>query len=111
MKSETRKLAIADYKKRASVAGVFAIRCPATGEIWVGQALDLEKIQNRIWFTLRMGSHRNAELQRAWSTHGEAGLSLETLERIEEEELAYVRDTLLKERVQHWRTQLNGSAV
>lgn len=111
MKPETRKLAIADYKKRASVAGVFAIRCLATGEIWVGQALDLEKIQNRIWFTLRMSSHRNAELQRAWSTRGEAGLSLETLERIEEEELAYVRDTLLKERVQHWRKRLNGSAV
>lgn len=111
MKSEARKLAIADYKKRPSVAGVFAIRCRATGEVWVGQALDLEKIQNRIWFMLGMGNHRNAELQRAWSVHGEVNLSLETLERIEDEELAYVRDTLLKERVQHWRTQLNASAV
>ncbi|WP_426438363.1 GIY-YIG nuclease family protein [Bradyrhizobium genosp. P] len=111
MKAGARKLAIADYKKRLSVAGVFAIRCRATGGIWVGQALDLEKIQNRIWFTLRMGDHRNAELQRAWSTHGEAAFSLETLERIEDEELAYVRDTLLKERVQHWRTQMNAFAV
>jgi hypothetical protein len=109
--TDARKLAIADYKKRPSVAGVFAIRCRATGEIWVGQALDLEKIQNRIWFTLRMGDHRNAELQRAWSAHGEANLSLETLERMEDEELTYVRDTLLKERVLHWRAQLNASAV
>ncbi|KJC61946.1 hypothetical protein UP10_06210 [Bradyrhizobium sp. LTSPM299] len=111
MKTETRKLAIADYKKRASVAGIFAVCCRATDEVWVGQALDLEKIQNRIWFSLRMGNHRNAELQRAWSAHGEAGLSLETLERIEEEELSYVRDRLLKERMQHWRTQLNASVV
>ncbi|WGS27768.1 GIY-YIG nuclease family protein [Bradyrhizobium sp. ISRA464] len=111
MKSETRKLAIADYKKRTSVAGVFAIRCRASGEVWVGQALDLEKIQNRIWFTLRMGDHRDAELQRAWTTHGEASFSLETLERIEDEELAYVRDTMLKERVQHWRARLNASAI
>jgi predicted GIY-YIG superfamily endonuclease len=111
MNPDARKLAIADYKKRPSIAGVFAIRCRATGEAWVGRALDLEKIQNRIWFSLRMGNHRNAELQRAWSTHGEANLSLETLERIEDEELAYVRDTLLKERVQHWRTQLNASAL
>ncbi|QPF84990.1 GIY-YIG nuclease family protein [Bradyrhizobium genosp. L] len=111
MKTETRKLAIADYKKRPSVAGVFAIRCRAGGETWVGSALDLDKIQNRIWFTLRMGDHRNVELQRAWSKHGAESLVLETLERIEDEELAYVRDTLLKERVQHWRTMLNASAV
>ena len=48
MKTEDRKLAIADYKKRASIAGVFAIRCAATGAVWVGQALDLDKIQSRI---------------------------------------------------------------
>ncbi|QOZ22426.1 GIY-YIG nuclease family protein [Bradyrhizobium sp. CCBAU 51753] len=111
MKTETRKLATADYKKRLSIAGVFAIRCRASGEIWVGQAFDLDKIQNRIWFTLRMGDHRNAELQRAWSAHGEQNFALEALERIADEELAYVRDTLLKERVQHWRAQLNASAI
>jgi hypothetical protein len=111
MNTATRKRAIADYKKRPSIAGVFAIRCRATGEVWVGQALDLDKIQNRIWFTLRMGDHRNAELQRAWSAHGEHDFALDVLERIEDEELAYVRDTLLKERVQRWRAQLNASAV
>ena len=111
MKTEDRKQAIADYKKRSSAAGVFAIRCRATGEVWVGQALDLDKIQNRVWFTLRMGSHRNAELQRAWTAHGAENLSLETLERIEDEELAYARDAQLKERVAHWRTQLNAAAV
>ncbi|WP_076863347.1 GIY-YIG nuclease family protein [Bradyrhizobium mercantei] len=111
MKTEDRKQAIADYKKRPSAAGVFAIRCSATGEVWVGQALDLDKIQNRIWFTLRMGSHRSVELQRAWAAHGAEHLSLETLERIEDEELAYVRDALLKERVHHWRTRLNAFAI
>ena len=111
MNTDARKLAIADYKKRPSVAGIFAVRCRATDEVWVGQALDLEKIQNRIWFSLRVGNHRNVELQRAWSAHGEASFSLETLERMEDEELAYVRDRLLKERLQHWRMQLNASVV
>jgi hypothetical protein len=111
MKTEDRKSAIADYKKRVSPAGVFAIRCRATDEVWVGHAPDLDKIQNRIWFTLRMGNHRNAELQRAWTAHGEQNFSLDTLERIKDEELVYVRDTLLKERVQHWRTQLKASAI
>ncbi|HWZ39312.1 MAG TPA: GIY-YIG nuclease family protein [Bradyrhizobium sp.] len=111
MKPEAKKLAIAEYKKRASVAGIYAVRCHATGEIWVGQAFDLDKIQNRIWFSLRTGGHSNAELQLAWSIHGEAGLSFETLERLKEEELPYVRDALLKERLMHWRAALNGSAA
>ena len=111
MKAQARKLAIADYKKRTSVAGIYAVRCAATGEIWVGQALDLDKIQNRVWFTLRTGSHSNPDLQRAWSTDGETGLSFEILERLEAEELAYVRDTLLKERLAHWRAALNAAAA
>ena len=111
MKAEARKLAIADYKKRTSVAGIYAVRCQATGEVWVGQALDLDKIQNRVWFMLRMGSHSNAELQRVWSEHGKAAMSFEVLERLEEEELAYVRDALLKERLVHWRSKLNAPCL
>jgi len=111
MKAEARKLVIAAYKKRASVAGIYAVRCAASGEVWIGQALDLEKIKNRIWFSLRLGNHPNPDLQRAWSTHGEAGLAFETLERLEEEELPYVRDAILKERVAYWRATLNGSAA
>jgi len=111
MKAEARKQVIADYKKRASVAGIYAIRCGATGEVWVGQALDLDKIQNRVWFSLRTGGHSNPDLQRAWSAHGKAGLSFETLERLKEEGLSYVRDALLKQRLAHWRAALNGSAA
>jgi hypothetical protein len=109
MNVEARKLAIADYKKRTSVAGIYAIRSSATGAVWVGPALDIEKIQNRIWFSLRMGGHKNPDLQRAWATHGEAGLSFEIVEQLKDEELAYVRDALLKERLAHWRAALNGA--
>ncbi len=111
MKVEDRKAAIADYKKRKSAVGIFAIRCAGSGQVWVGQTLNFETFQNRTWFTLRMGSHANADLQRAWSAHGEAGLSFEALEQLEDEELAYVRDTLLKEREVHWRTKLNAPGL
>lgn len=106
-----RKAAIAAYKKRKSIAGIFAVRCAASGQAWVGPALDLDAIQNRIWFALRQGVHTNRDLQAAWSTHGEDGLSFETLERLKEDELPYVRDTLLRERVLHWRETLNGIAI
>jgi len=39
------------------------------------------------------------------------GLSFEIVERLEEEELPYVRDTLLRERLAHWRETLNASAA
>ena len=111
MKPEARKLAIADYKKRTSVAGIYALRCSLAGEVWVGQTFDVDKIQNRVRFSLRTGSHIHHGLQLAWSTHGETAFSIEIVVRLEEEELPYVRDTLLKERLAHWRAALNASAV
>jgi hypothetical protein len=68
-------------------------------------------MQNRIWFSLRVGSHSNAELQSAWAAHGANSFSFEPLEALKDEELAYVRDALLKERAIHWRTTLNGAVI
>jgi hypothetical protein len=111
MKTEHRKAAIAAYKERKSSSGVFAIRCAATGQVWVGQTLSPDSIQNRIWFTLRQGGHGNRELQAAWSASGGTGLSFELLERLDEEESAYVRDSLLKERAGHWRATLEAGTI
>jgi hypothetical protein len=111
MKAEDKKAAIAEYKKRKAVAGIFAVRCRGSAQVWVGQTLNLETMQNRTWFTLRMGSHTNAELQRAWSAHGEAEFIFEPLESLEDEELAYVRDKLLKERELHWRATLDALSL
>lgn len=109
--TSARKAAIAAWKERKSVAGIFAIRCTATSQVWVGQTPDLEKIQNRIWFTLRQGSHTCRSLQAAWAAHGPESLTFETCERLEEEASAYIRDGLLKERVAHWRKQLGAEPV
>lgn len=106
-----RKAAIAAYKERKTIAGIYAIRCKASPEIWVGQAPNLEKIQNRIWFSLRQGSHTCRSLQAAWTTHGPDSLTFEECERLEDEETAYVRNALLKERMLHWRAQLGAEAV
>jgi hypothetical protein len=111
MKSEDKKAAIADYKKRKNAAGIFAVRCAASNQVWVGQTLTLDTIQNRIWFALRVGTHSQRELQSAWTAHGADNFSFEPLEQLEEEEIPYVRDTLLKERVTHWRTMLTGLVI
>jgi hypothetical protein len=111
MKSEDRKAAVAAYKKRKSAAGIYAVRCAVSGEAWIGQTLNLETIQNRIWFSLRAGGHSNRALQSAWAAHGADAFTFEPLEQLKDEELPYVRDTILRERVLHWRSTLNGSVL
>lgn len=106
-----RKAAIAAYKERKTIAGIYVVRCAASGEAWVGQAPNLETIQNRIWFSLRQGSHTCRSLQVAWNTCGEAGLIFGECERLEDEETDYVRNSLLKERWLHWRTALEAEAI
>ncbi|CAN5183516.1 GIY-YIG nuclease family protein [soil metagenome] len=106
-----RKAAIAAYKERKVIGGIYAVRCTATGEVWVGRWPNLATIQNRIWFTLRQGGHPNPELQTSWRHNGEAHFRFEILERMEEEASAYVRDALLKERAAHWRSSLGAGPM
>ena len=109
--SNDRKAAIAAYKERKTFGGIYVVRCAVSGDVWVGQAPNLETIQNRIWFTLRQGGHPCRSLQAAWNAHGEAGLTFAECERLKDEESTYVRNALLKERVQHWRTELKAVAI
>jgi hypothetical protein len=111
MKTEDRKAAIAAYKKRKNAAGIFAIRCATSSQAWVGQTLNLDTIQNRIWFSLRVGSNSNRDLQSAWSAHGGDNFRFELLEQLKDEELPYVRDALLKERATYWRSALNALSI
>ena len=56
MKGEGRKAAVAAYKERKVETGIYAVRCTASDQVWVGIAPDLSTIQNRLWFTLRQGT-------------------------------------------------------
>ena len=106
-----RKAAIAEYKKREDAIGIFAVRCAASGEAWVGPTLNLDTVKNRIWFGLRLRSATNRDMQRAWDDHGEDNFAFEVLERLDPDEPAFVRDSLLKERAAHWRATLNAATA
>lgn len=103
-----RKAAINAYKERKPKAAIFALRCAATGAVWIGPTLNPDTVHNRIWFTLRQGSHPNRELQKAWSAHGTDAFALETLEVFEPDEDRYLRDNQLKDRAAHWRERLGA---
>lgn len=111
MLNEDRKAAVAAYKERKVVAGIYLLRCGATGECWAGQAPDLSTIQNRVWFTLRHGSHRQRSLQAAWQAHGEAAFAFEQVEQLDEKALEAGRERVMKARLAHWCAELGAEGL
>ena len=102
-----RKAVIAEYKKRKAVAGIYAVRCAASGQVWVGRAAALGRLQPRLRFGLRSGGNHHPAMQAAWNAHGGDGFAFDIVEMVEEE-LAYVRDSILKDRLAHWRKALGA---
>jgi len=112
MDNQSRRQLVRDYKERKVRQGIFAVRCAATGEAWVGQSRNLDQQRNGVWFGLRLGSHPNRALQAAWAAHGEAAFAFDELEAIEDADLsAYARDNLLKDRGAHWRDALGAAKI
>ena len=111
MIKEDRKAAVGAYKERKVAAGIYAVRCAPSAEVWVGRAPDLSTIQNRIWFTLRQGSNSHRSLQQAWHSHGAEALSFDVLEQVADEDSAYVRDRVLESRLVHWTAELQATRI
>jgi hypothetical protein len=111
MKSDERKAAISAYKKRTGIPGIYAARDAASGKVWVGRTQDLETIENRLWFSLRHGGHSCRALQAAWRASEGSGFAFERLEALGPEESPYVLDSLLKERLAHWRSTLAAALI
>jgi hypothetical protein len=107
-----RRIARDEYKKRKSAPGIYAIKCAATGETWVGAAPDLATINNRLRFTLEQGLHPHRGLQEAWSKLGAGSFTFEELERLsDDDELPYLRRAALKDRLAHWVAALDATPV
>ncbi|GGF28218.1 hypothetical protein GCM10011611_37810 [Aliidongia dinghuensis] len=111
MQGRERKAAVAAYKERKVSAGIYAVACTASGERWVGRAPDLATIQNRLWFTLKLGVNPHPGLQQAWNSHGADRFTFEVLERLPEEALAFARDAALKRRLAHWCAALGAAVI
>ncbi|MBV8921752.1 GIY-YIG nuclease family protein [Bradyrhizobium sp.] len=111
MDRDQRKAAGATYRERKPVAGIYAVVCRPSGQRWIGRALDVSTVQNRLWFTSRQGGYPHATLQAAWNQHGPDAFSLDIIERLDDEALGYVRDGLLKNRLSHWCSTLAAEAI
>ncbi|MBI1361914.1 MAG: GIY-YIG nuclease family protein [Alphaproteobacteria bacterium] len=110
MDKATRKQIQRDYVERKRSMGVFAVRCAATGQAWVGATRNLENRQNGLWFTFKAGGAPDKALQAAWDAHGEAAFSYEPLEEIPLDNPHAIGD-LLTERAAQWREQLDAGEL
>ncbi len=112
MEKHLRRQAVRDFKERKVARGIFAVRCAATGETWVGASRNLDQQQNAIWFGLRSGGYINRAAQTAWAAHGEAGFAFEILETFDDGDMGPVgRADLMKARAAHWRAQLGAAKL
>ncbi|MBI1239727.1 MAG: GIY-YIG nuclease family protein [Alphaproteobacteria bacterium] len=106
-----KRAAIAAYKEKKTRAGIYAVRCAASGEVWVGASPTLDAVENRMWFELKMGERSNPSLLAAYQAHGREGLAYEELEVLKPEEDAYLRRAQLKDRAAHWCAALSAKAL
>ncbi len=106
-----RKEASRKFKERKPSRGVFAVRCTATGQVWVGSFANLEAMRNRLWFSLGLGAHRDPALQAEWNAHGEAAFQYEILEKFDDDLCAIEVNDRLKQRKRHWAGRLGARAL
>jgi hypothetical protein len=107
-----RKEAIQAYKERKIPRGAFAVRCTASGRVWVGSSPNLDAARNGMWFSLRAGSPFNHKsLQAEWNEHGESAFEFEILETLKDDVSPLALSDLLKEKKRDWATQLNAQAL
>jgi hypothetical protein len=109
--SVDRKAAIREYKERAVPRGVFAVRCKATGFVSVDSSPNLTAAKNGLWFSLRLGNHRDKQLQSEWRTHGEDQFEFEVLEELDPDLPQMAIYDELKARKAAWIAQMNARAI
>jgi hypothetical protein len=101
-KEELKQLA----KETKIEGGIFQVRNLKNGKVLVESTRNF-KTMNGHEFSLRMGSHKNKELQQEWTEYGQEAFVFEILEKLKKKETGYFdeKDELRKLKVK-WLKQL-----
>jgi hypothetical protein len=78
-----RKAVTREYKETVRPMGVGAIRHVASNRVLLVAGKDLPSLLNRHQAELRLGGHRNRELQQDWLAHGAEAFTFEVVDTIE----------------------------
>ena len=108
----SRKAAIREYKERKTARGIFAIRCRATGSVWVESAMDLDMSEKRTWFILTHGDPQiDKSVLAEFREHTRDEFSYEVLEKLDEDVAEMSVRDILKDRKKHWRSELGAKTL
>lgn len=86
MDKQDRREAVAAYKARRSVGGVYQIRNTETGRVMLTRATDLRGSENRFRFAQMTDTCVDYALQADWKQYGKDVFVFETLESLEQTE-------------------------
>ncbi len=111
LSNEDRKEAQRRFKEQKPDIGIYALRCTATGHVWVGATRNLEATRNRCWFSLRNGLDLDPALQQEWTAHGEPAFQYEILDRVEKDVHPLEVDDLLKKKVIDWAARFGAQKL
>ena len=91
------------YKQTLQKMGIYQITNLVNQKVLLGSSMNLDGIINRHKFELKMGSHKNKDLQNDWNKFGENSFAFEVLEEIEprenldyQKELEFLEDLWLE---------------
>jgi hypothetical protein len=107
----SRKELVQQFKEIKVQAGVYAVRCTASGRVWVGPSRNLKATKNGLWSGLRAGFHRETSLQAEWNAQGEQAFEYEVLEVMDEDVHALNVFGVLKELKGKWVEELKAEAL
>ena len=99
------------FKLKITPKGVYAVKCSASGETWVGASTHLDSQQNGAWYQLRNRLHQNKNMQAAWDAHGEAAFTYQVLETLDDDVPPLLLRDSLAERQKHWERELAASTA
>lgn len=77
-----RKALRREFKNTPRIMGVGVVRNAENGKVLLVAGRDIRALLNRHQAQLRLGVHRNRELQQDWSTHGEQQFRFEVVDTL-----------------------------
>ena len=108
---ESRKESVRKFKERKVLLGAYAVRCTATGRVWVGVSRNLDATKNGCWFCLRGGLHQEKSLQEEWNTQGESAFQYEVLDELNNDVNPLNVADLLREKKIEWVARLSAQPL
>ncbi|MDR0822422.1 MAG: GIY-YIG nuclease family protein [Endomicrobium sp.] len=86
MQKQDKKKLTTDYKNRAVLGGVCAVKNNINGKIWIEGVKDIVGRRNRFEFVKNTGSAVPLNIRGDWELHGAEAFSFEVLEELKKGE-------------------------